>query len=102
MHNLSDSLILGVDLGGTKILTAVIDAQGNILARDRSVTPAEKGPEAVMQAIRKSAGRSFEQASVDAGRIDAVGVGAPGPSNPETGVLCGGSDPRADGCAFGF
>ena len=22
--------------------------------------------------------------------------------DPETGVLCGGSDPRADGCAFGF
>jgi glucokinase len=87
MQNQSDSMILGVDLGGTKILTAVIDAAGNMRARDHNITPAEKGPEAVIKAIQDSAGRSFEQASIDAGEIDAVGIGAPGPSNPETGVL---------------
>jgi glucokinase len=58
-----------------------------MLARDHSITPAQKGPEAVLEAIRESAGRSFEQASIDAGGIAAVAIGAPGPSNPETGIL---------------
>jgi len=87
MNTQKESLILGIDLGGTKILTAVIDAQGSLRARDHSVTPAAKGPQAVIQAIRESAKRSFEQASMDVSWVDAVGIGAPGPSNPETGVL---------------
>ena len=33
-----DDLILGVDLGGTKILTVVTNPQGEILSRDHSVT----------------------------------------------------------------
>ena len=87
MPDNTDTLILGIDLGGTKILTSVIDARGNMLARDHSVTPAEKGPEAVLEAIRESAGRSFEQASVTVEGVEGVGIGAPGPSNPETGIL---------------
>jgi glucokinase len=87
MHRQSDSLILGIDLGGTKILTAVIDARGNIRARNHSVTSSGNGPEAVMKEIWESARRSFDQASMDVGGIDAVGIGTPGPSNPETGVL---------------
>lgn len=83
----SKSLTLGVDLGGTKILTALIDHHGEMLARDQSPTPAEKGPEEVIRAIRESAGRCFDQACLDASAIEAVGIGAPGPSNPETGVL---------------
>jgi len=34
------TLILGVDLGGTKILTAVTNPQGKVLSRDHSITPA--------------------------------------------------------------
>jgi predicted NBD/HSP70 family sugar kinase len=36
----SDVLALGIDLGGTKILTAVVNPRGEMLARDHSVTPA--------------------------------------------------------------
>jgi glucokinase len=75
MNHPKDSLILGIDLGGTKILTAVIDAEGNLRARDHSITPAAKGPQAVIQAIRESAKRSFEQASMDADGVHAVGIG---------------------------
>jgi len=48
-------LILGVDLGGTKILTAVTNSQGKMLSRDHSITPAQKGHEAVIQSILESA-----------------------------------------------
>ena len=83
----SEKLILGIDLGGTKILTALVDAHGNLRTSDRRVTPAEKGPTAVMEAIRQSAKRCFEQLSMDDDGLAAVGIGAPGPSNPEKGIL---------------
>ena len=58
------TLILGIDLGGTKILTAVTDSQGKMLSRDHSITPAQKGHEAVIQSILESAYRALEQADV--------------------------------------
>ncbi len=80
-------LILGIDLGGSKILTAVTNSQGNVLSRDHSITPAAKGPEAVIQAILESAGRALDQAGIATSELGAIGVGAPGVSNPETGVI---------------
>jgi len=83
----ADDLILGVDLGGTKILTAVVNSRGEILSSDESITPASKGPHAVIQSILESAHRTLEQANVAISKIAVVGVGAPGLSNPETGIL---------------
>jgi len=87
MPDKSEPLFLGVDLGGTKILTAVVDSQGNMLARDHSVTPAAKGPEAVIPAMLDSVASALNQAGKSIPEISAIGVGAAGLSNPETGVL---------------
>ncbi|KPK94644.1 MAG: hypothetical protein AMJ94_01340 [Deltaproteobacteria bacterium SM23_61] len=83
----SDLLILGIDLGGTKILTSIINPQGKMLSRDHSVTPASKGPEAVIQAILESAERALKGASITIGGVSAIGVGAPGLSDPKAGIL---------------
>lgn len=87
MQNQPDSLTLGIDLGGTKILTAVVDGDGNMLSRDHTITPAEKGPEAVIRAMQESVDRSLGEISLGADRIQAVGIGAPGPSNPDAGIV---------------
>jgi glucokinase len=83
----NDSLVLGIDLGGTKILSAVINPQGDLLSRDHSVTPAAEGEEAVLQAIVESARRALDEAKLDLADLTAIGIGAPGPSNPKTGIL---------------
>ena len=83
----ADDLILSIDLGGTKILTAVTNSQGKMLSRDHSITPALKGYEAVIHSILESAHRALKQADVAIEEITAIGVGAPGLSNPETGIL---------------
>jgi glucokinase len=82
-----DPLILGIDLGGTKILTSIINSKGEMLSRDHSLTPARKGPEGVIQAILASADRALEGASIAIDRVSAVGVGAPGLADPKTGIL---------------
>jgi glucokinase len=83
----ADDLILGVDLGGTKILTAVTNPRGKILSRDHSITPAPKGHKAVIHSILESAHCALGQADVAISDIIAVGVGAPGLINPDTGIL---------------
>lgn len=83
----SDSLVLGIDLGGTKILTAVTNPQGQLVSRDHSVTPAAEGQEAIIQAIVESVRRALNQAELSMADLVAVGIGAPGPSNPQTGIL---------------
>ncbi|NQT04741.1 MAG: ROK family protein, partial [Dehalococcoidia bacterium] len=80
-------LVLSVDLGGSKILTAVVNSKGDILARDHSITPAAKGPEAVIRAILESTQRALSQAGMTTAELEAVCLGAPGLSNPKTGVV---------------
>jgi glucokinase len=81
------SLALGVDLGGSKILTAVVGAEGEIFSRDSCATPAAEGPEAVIKSILVSVDRALSQAGIAISDLDAIGVGAPGILNPERGVI---------------
>jgi glucokinase len=79
--------VLGIDLGGTKILSAVIDAEGRILSRDQTVTPAAQGLERVLEAMKASGDRALTRIGKKGSEISAVGIGAPGPSNPGKGII---------------
>jgi glucokinase len=81
------TLTMGIDLGGSKILAAVVDAHGGILSSDESVTPAAKEREAIVQSIVDSAHRALGQVGVAISDIYAIGVGAAGISSPEAGIL---------------
>ncbi|MDR7537326.1 MAG: ROK family protein [Armatimonadota bacterium] len=77
---------LGVDLGGTKILAAVVDETGRVGATARAATP-QAGPPAVVEAIAATADRALAAAGVSRAAVRAAGVGAPGPADPATGVV---------------
>lgn len=81
------SHILGIDLGGTKVLAAVLDAEGRIIARARAKTQGWRDDEAVFQTITHTAHRAIEKAGVNPGEIAAVGIGAPGPIDFDTGYI---------------
>ena len=70
--------VVGIDLGGTKILSAVVSSQGQILSRGHSLTPATSDYRAVVKSIVGSAKKAMAQAGMDVSRIEAVGVGAAG------------------------
>jgi glucokinase len=80
-------IVIGVDLGGSKILSAVVDAHGKILASDYRPTQAEEGINAVVNNILKSARAATEKSQIPLAQIAAIGLGAPGISNPETGII---------------
>ncbi len=80
-------LVIGVDLGGSKILTAAVNINGEILSSDHCTTPAAEGPEAVIQAMLDSIKRTIDQAGTNTAELEAICIGAPGLSNSETGVV---------------
>ena len=83
----NNPLAIGVDLGGSKILTAMVNIKGEILSSDHRTTPAAEGPEAVIQAMLGSIKQTVDRAGINAAGLEAICIGAPGLSNPETGVV---------------
>jgi glucokinase len=75
----------GIDLGGTKIQAAVIDAKGKVVGAEREPTPTSGGPEDVAAAMAKALRQSAEKAGVEVEKLDGVGVGSPGDVDERTG-----------------
>src|SRR3954447_23394400 len=77
----------GVDLGGTKIQTVVVDERNKVLGQSRVPTPTDGGPDAIVDTIAQAVGAAAEEASLATDSLVGVGVGAPGGIDPEKGVL---------------
>lgn len=78
---------LGIDMGGTKILAAVVDANGNIVGVGKKKTKAEIGPDGVIKRIIDTTAEALAAAKLTMKNISGVGIGAPGPVDYETGVV---------------
>jgi glucokinase len=81
------SHILGIDLGGTKVLAAVLDAEGRILARARAKTQAWRDDDEVFRTIIQVGHRAIEHAGIAVDQLEAVGICAPGPIDVDTGYI---------------
>ncbi|RCW45695.1 MULTISPECIES: ROK family protein [unclassified Halanaerobium] len=78
---------LGIDLGGTKILTGLGDGEGNILASSRRDTQAEMGEKHVINNIFKTVEDVLKKAGIATGHIKALGIGSPGPLDIKNGII---------------
>jgi len=83
----SDKYVVGVDMGGTKILAATIAEDGTIVSRAKTATKAHKDPTKVIDRIADCINTAIEQAGLKKSSIQAVGIGAPGPLDPQDGVI---------------
>lgn len=79
--------ILGVDLGGTKILVGVFDERLKLLGRVKAGVKTETGVEAVTARMFEAAREAADKAGVDWKRLAAVGLGAPSPIEPGSGKV---------------
>jgi glucokinase len=80
-------IVAGVDLGGTHIVSAVVDEKGRVLGRDKRPTLALSGPRAVLLRIADCVRTAATISRVPFSRIRAVGVGSPGPLDPDRGII---------------
>lgn len=72
---------VGVDLGGTKTLTVLVD-EGEIVEQVKKRTPRVGGPDDVIATVVATI-----EAVDPRGTADAIGVGVPGPVRPGTGIV---------------
>lgn len=79
-------LVLGVDIGGTKVAAGIVDSQGQILTQARRPMiahgTAEAGLEAVIAAID-----SVLESEETKGKVQSIGICSPGPLDPRTGIV---------------
>lgn len=78
--------VIGVDLGGTKILAGVANVLGEIVAEDRVDTD-PRGGEHVVEQVCDLARSLANRAGVSWSSVAAVAVGSPGVADPETGWM---------------
>lgn len=76
------NLIIGIDIGGTKIKGAVVDYSGNILCEKTIQTEATQGKNHVIKNII----RLINDLAGD-GQISKIGIGTPGPVIKERGIV---------------
>jgi glucokinase len=74
-----------VDLGGTKVYSAIVDETGAIIGDDLRNTDAHEGPAAVTQRIVDSLRQAALPTRRALSELQGIGVAAPGPVNPDTG-----------------
>lgn len=80
------SSYIGIDLGGTKLAAAVVDAAtGELSLRRQLPTEAHAGPDAVLRRIAGLVGEICETGGLPHDAIAGLGVGFPGVINPAGG-----------------
>jgi len=69
---------LGVDLGGTKILTGLFNGELTLLARNKQPTGSEGGPAGVFQRVVQAVDAVIREAKIDPSEIRGMGFAIPG------------------------
>ena len=77
--------VVGVDLGGTKIYTALVDLEGNIVKEKTVETLAYEGELAVKERIIDTINYVID--GTDKNLIKSIGIGSPGPLDVKNGVI---------------
>jgi glucokinase len=79
-------LVIGVDLGGTQIRTAVLRG-ATLLSRISILTGAATQPDNVLPRIYEAIQEALDKANVSLGQVVGIGVAAPGPLDSKTGIV---------------
>ena len=83
----NEKFVIGVDLGGTKILAAVITESGEVISRAKKKTKADRPTEEILGRVVSCCREAAEKAELPFDRITGVGIGSPGPLDPEKGMV---------------
>jgi glucokinase len=80
-------MLIGVDLGGTNLRTALLSQDGVILEKQKDASHASEGYEKVLQRLIENIKRQRDIGLGQGHDVAAVGVGAPGVINISQGVV---------------
>ena len=84
--NNGSPVVVGVDIGGTNVAAGLVNAEGKILARNRTPMLTTGAPSNGLAAVSTAIRGLFPDVPSQ-NQIAAIGICAPGPLNPNTGVI---------------
>lgn len=85
-HDSSLPLVIGIDLGGTQIRTALLQGS-RLLSRVSLLTGLNPAPDRIIPRMYETIAQVLSQAGISLEQIAGIGIGAPGPLNGRTGVV---------------
>jgi glucokinase len=78
---------IGVDLGGTNIVSAIVNCQGKIVNSFKVPTLVQRGKEATIKRIIETIHENIIQSTIALDDIIGIGIGAPGPLDIKRGII---------------
>jgi len=85
--NNGKNFVIGVDLGGTKILAGVFDTKLQSLGTTKISTKPQRGSDAVIERVARCVLDAIDECDLSTKQVRAVGIGAPGAVDPEHGEV---------------
>lgn len=79
-----DKLLLGIDIGGTKVAAGLLNYAGEILFKNRNPMNPRGTAEEGLAAVKTAIDTALQQAN---GALDSIGIISPGPLDPKTGIV---------------
>jgi len=79
--------VLAIDLGGTKIFAAIISNKGQIIAKERCLTLADEGPQAVINRILSAIDHLLSQRNINLSPLGSISIAAAGAIDFEKGLI---------------
>ena len=89
MANSKKKYSIGIDIGGTKILTCLLSKDFKVLSEIKTKTKPDKGERFFIQSIVGAIHHVLREARVSAREIIGIGIGCPGFIDPEKGIIIG-------------
>ena len=80
-------LFVGVDVGGTKIAAGIVDSHGKIVAQTRAPMNCHGTDEEGLASVLAAIEALFTQDPAARKQVQRIGICAPGPLDPRTGVV---------------
>lgn len=84
---MNKNLVIGIDLGGTKISGAISDIYGNVIERQIISTNAYEGESYVMNRIINVIDSLINNSGYSIESIKSIGIGSPGPLDSGKGII---------------
>ena len=79
--------VIAVDMGGTTLKCAVVDASCSIISSSQRPSTADRSPEEIMSNLEGAICDIMDQAWLKKESVSGIGIGLPGIVNTETGIL---------------
>ncbi len=79
--------VLAIDLGGTKIIAAIISNKGQVVAKEYYLTLADEGPQSVINRILSAVDSLLNSKGIGSSQLDSISIAAAGAIDFEKGLV---------------